>query len=110
MGNNKETWVWLYREGVARYVVSSYGRVCVQKYRKNPDTKKLSPKGSPEELVRHIEPDGTPIVWIWCSNKNRPIPVADLVLEAFLGPKYLNGNKENCRLSNLGWAQNIARM
>lgn len=102
----KEKWVWLTRDGLPRYAVSSFGRVFLQKYFYDVDSKRMVTKGKPEELKRHIEPDGSVIVWLWDENKNRPFQVADLVLEAFCGPKFIDGDKQNCSLHNLGWVNN----
>ena len=63
-----------------------------------------------KELSPRIRPDGTRAVNLWLGNNYRQVPIARLVLEAFDRPQppghdadNKDGDKANCRLSNLRW-------
>lgn len=85
------------------YAISTHGRVCHYKYRK---VDKKMECYDQEILTPFSDERGLLLVWLWVieDEQFRPYPLHRLVLETFCGPIFKDGNPENCKLSNLQWA------
>lgn len=75
----------------------------------------------PERILKHGQHKyGYPVVGLWRDNRQTTRTVHSLIAEAFIGPRpegmevrHLDGNRRNCRLSNLAYgthAENMADM
>jgi hypothetical protein len=102
-GKGKEEWRW-HPDFNERYAVSTWGRVAHYQY--YIEEKGKRPKPGTPKIVEPFE-DGFGRLMVAIHHPEyeqfKPMHVFQLVLETFVGPLFINGNKNNCSLANLGW-------